>query len=378
MEMFGTLTCPELDAFIMAHQDAEKPQFTSKSKIPKKGSVAEASEETAFNKIRLAYDCRTKPNSIEGKYPYELSVLDVEEDVSPDLDPTVVSLGKDNTVLPSDLLGKESWIKLVIELFDLEKLGVTTEVTAQQMEHADLLVKILRDRFREHLDDRVKKKSLHSHWSMKLAYRNLSVSAAYMVLVGHIAIDLESLTEADGLLAGHTANFFHASRFPDREGAYLYYDKNRGCFIRSGKVNGRGVSVRDDEHLAGAKGKSASSNFYHLYPSSDSPRAKKRGKQGLFDNLEQIIAAAYDPSSDVAKQLDKDWTEGGLLILSEKEKEVIRASLGKKKLTSMQKFHYIVSYQFEFEYDLALIPGLNVLKSPGFESFLGIFGGKED
>ena len=37
LAMIGTLTCPELDAFIMAPQDPEVPQFTAKSKIPKKG-----------------------------------------------------------------------------------------------------------------------------------------------------------------------------------------------------------------------------------------------------------------------------------------------------------------------------------------------------
>jgi hypothetical protein len=30
-EMFGSLKCDELDAFIMAHQDCEKPEFTQNS-----------------------------------------------------------------------------------------------------------------------------------------------------------------------------------------------------------------------------------------------------------------------------------------------------------------------------------------------------------
>ncbi len=37
LEMFGSLKCDELDAFIMAHQDHKNPEFTAKSKIPKKG-----------------------------------------------------------------------------------------------------------------------------------------------------------------------------------------------------------------------------------------------------------------------------------------------------------------------------------------------------
>ena len=82
-----------------------------------------------------------------------------------------------------------------------------------------------------------------------------------------------------------------------------------------------------------------------MYPSSESPRAAKRGKQGLFENLQQIIAAGYDPSSDLAQNLHKDWNEGGLLILNEEEKKAIKSCMG-KKLTCMNKFHYIVSYQF--------------------------------
>jgi hypothetical protein len=47
-----------------------------------------------------------------------------------------------------------------------------------------------------------------------------------------------------------------------------------------------------------------------------------------------------------------------------------------KELSALQKFQDIVAYQFEFGYDLALSPELNVLRSPGFESVLGVFGGE--
>ena len=40
--MFGSLKCDELDAFIMACQAHEKPEFTAKSKIPKKGTLSDA------------------------------------------------------------------------------------------------------------------------------------------------------------------------------------------------------------------------------------------------------------------------------------------------------------------------------------------------
>lgn len=106
------------------------------------------------------------------------------------------------------------------------------------------------------------------------------------------------------------------------------------------------------------------------------PRRTYRSKRGYFEDLSFVIAAAFDPTSDGAKNLDKDWTEGGLLILSDIEKRNIKASMG-KYISAMEKFHDIVSYQLELGYDLAICPSLNVSRSPGYESVLGIYGGNE-
>ncbi len=48
--MFSSLKCDELDAFIIARQDRDKPEFSVKSKIPKKGTICEA-EQGERNKI---------------------------------------------------------------------------------------------------------------------------------------------------------------------------------------------------------------------------------------------------------------------------------------------------------------------------------------
>jgi hypothetical protein len=55
--MFSEMKCDELNAFIMAHQDPKKSDFSAKSKIPKKGMLSEASV-GAQNKISIAFDCR--------------------------------------------------------------------------------------------------------------------------------------------------------------------------------------------------------------------------------------------------------------------------------------------------------------------------------
>ena len=48
-----------------------------------------------------------------------------------------------------------------------------------------------------------------TNWSMKLAYKNLAVSAACMVLGKYVKMDLKCLIENDGLLAADTTYFFH-------------------------------------------------------------------------------------------------------------------------------------------------------------------------
>jgi hypothetical protein len=55
LEMFASLKCDELDAFIMAHQDHDKPKFTAKSQIPKKGTLSDAVLGER-NKILIAFD----------------------------------------------------------------------------------------------------------------------------------------------------------------------------------------------------------------------------------------------------------------------------------------------------------------------------------
>jgi hypothetical protein len=91
--------------------------------------------------------------------------------------------------------------------------------------------------------------------------------------------------------------------------------------------------------------------------------------------LQQVIGAGWDPTSDVAKKLDRCWVDGGLLIVNEKETKQIKSSMG-KALSDMQKFHNMCAYQFELGYDLALSPSCNVSESSGFESVLGIYGGR--
>ena len=67
------------------------------------------------------------------------------------------------------------------------------------------------------------------------------------------------------------------------------------------------------------------------------------------------------------------------MLLSEFEKAKITSSKvsndGSMSYAQKQKFRSILAYQFELGYDLAIALSDNVSQSPGFESFIGIFGG---
>jgi hypothetical protein len=76
--MFASLKCDELDAFIMAHQDRDNPQFTAKSKILKKGTMSEAALGKR-NKIRIAFDSQESKNGFIDKMSYDISISNEED-----------------------------------------------------------------------------------------------------------------------------------------------------------------------------------------------------------------------------------------------------------------------------------------------------------
>lgn len=162
---------------------------------------------------------------------------------------------------------------------------------------------------------------------------------------------------------------------PTNEGAYLYFDMNRRVFARSGKVVGRGYDKRDGEHVLASKASTPTCTFYRLYPSNESSRAKKRGRKGHFESLVQVVAAGFDATSEHIKYVDRDWKDGGVLILNRNEKASIKSSMKNLNCSDTAKFRHMLAYQMELGYDLALSPDDNVSANPGFESVLGVLIG---
>jgi hypothetical protein len=92
--MFADMKCDDLNAFIMARQDAEKPDFTEKSKIPKKGTLREALVGER-NKILIAFDCRQIKNLIGGTLPHDTKINnDENQSITDQLGVFAVSLGE--------------------------------------------------------------------------------------------------------------------------------------------------------------------------------------------------------------------------------------------------------------------------------------------
>jgi hypothetical protein len=374
--MFDKLTSPELSDFIWAHD----PNVLMKKDIPSnKGKLEDAkyavkhSSTADKNRIFTAFMCRDKPNKLillQNTSPTNEIIT------TNDVGPTVVSFSgtvdHDQGDMPSSLLSDEAWIGRVCELFDAEYLIPAVSVTNEMKSKGDLLVKLMRGRLKSLLKKRIETEAKRNHWAIQLAFKNFAIVAAYMILLDHIKCDLTCLDDTMSLLNPNTDRFLLCSTFPQRKGAYLYFDTNLGAFVRSGKVSGRSFSVRHEEHEKKSRERNASSNFYFLYPAQEVANNTMRRRQGVFQSLRQYIAAGFDPTSTAAMNVDKGHNNGGILVLSNNDIKCIQSSM-KQQPRHLLKFHAYIAYLFELGYDVAIQPSMNVSSNPGFESFIGVF-----
>jgi hypothetical protein len=201
----------------------------------------------------------------------------------------------ERNLLPSDLLRDDNWKNHVCELFGLDPLVPSLCVDVEMKEKGDMLVKMLRDRMKRFLKNRIQSEAKRSHGALTLAHKNLSVVAPYMVLADHTKKNLNCLDDTDSLLTNASNKFLLCQTVPENEGAYLYFDTNLGEFVRSGKVTGRGFLKRPAEHETQSKKEPASSNFYFQYPSK--AVSQSRSHHGEFEALQQYIAAGYNAVS---------------------------------------------------------------------------------
>ncbi len=237
LEIFAGLTNAQLEAFIFARDI----NYRSESSLPAKGTLEEAktnTDPTERKRIQIAFDCRIMPNFIEGNTPHDLSQV-VEDDVVGSMHVNQIKLKDDKGIVPSMLLSNDSWVEYAVDLLGLDKIITSsTEVTSFEKEKADTLLRKLEGRYILHVKTRINDTSKPNHWVLTLAYKNLPVVAACMSLLQHLAMDIKCLGNLSSLLAPHTNIFIPCAdtSLVNRQGAYLYFNSNRGVFVRSGKV----------------------------------------------------------------------------------------------------------------------------------------------
>jgi hypothetical protein len=333
--MLEKLKGDQLAAFIMARvQASDKPKYLTRSSLPKKGTAKLASEKDNCM-VLIAYNYRVRENNIRDRFPREEEVDDGCNEVRI----TNITLAQDLcTVAPSDLLSNVEWVSNAIELFDLG--GRSPEIGDEEKWKADELVTRLKERHPVHIQKRVTHEQKQSHWCWKLAKKNLLVSSALMILSEHVKEDLSVVGHNDDLLTMNQSRFLLCRDVPSmREGAYLYFNRNNHRIIRSGKVTRHGFDVHHKEHLKASKEAQSTSNFYFFYPSLESTRITSVMKRGAFERLNQLVAEGFTQSSTAVQTMDKDWKEGGLLILSDEDKEQIKRNLG--ELRSYKKSRHM-------------------------------------
>ena len=125
MDTFGALTKPELKAFLVAHDN----ELMRMKDILNKGNVKEAKYHGMVNTIMMAYNCRMKPNLVEGKRKQPSVAKDLarfadDYEDEPDTNNITVStirLGEVDRIQPSELLGCSMWRANTVRLFKLNE-----------------------------------------------------------------------------------------------------------------------------------------------------------------------------------------------------------------------------------------------------------------
>jgi len=377
MEHFALCNADVLRHFIAArHPTMTNPTSTKHLKKPRGKAGLEEALAGTENLISVAYSVRMeKSRASEVELVSENQVAELTPTYMP---PPIdrISIGPPmQDISPSLILNNPSTLDVLLRMMDSRDIlpkttafhaRPVTPSTAKLMDKADLLFMLLKVRLTSHIQKRVKVE-LRTHWSLELARRNLAVVAAYMVYVDHLLRDIQCAGELDCLLSNPSGNKFLVVSDQTRSffGCYLHFDANKGVWIRSGSAVGEGgFGKRFRTHESRAKQDTCDddSQFYLLYPHSDSARSNSRGREGLFEYLTPYIGAYF--ASDAA--VSSDFSNGGVFQYTSEEKARVSA-LNFSGMSDNKKYMRMTAYFFELGYDLAIGRRFNVSGSPGLE-----------
>ena len=188
--------------------------------------------------------------------------------------------------------------------------------------------------------------------------------AAIITLTGHsMGKNITYMRASESLLSLDVQARFlpYSDDFEDSQGAYMFYDDERGCFVRTGKANSIGKRLK--EHRKCADAVVATSKFYLAYPTEEAH--KKRGTsrdlvRGRFEHLRPFIALSW--KKDMGKQVTELFTWSPNV-----SKEL---GIQTKRQSTVDKKVELVTYLVELIYELMLDPNRDVSENPGFETVL--------
>ena len=242
-------------------------------------------------------------------------------------------------------------------------------VDGELLSKADELVLALEQRLNCHIGDRVHP-SRQKHWTMDFTRDNLPPMSAAMCLVGHVVGDLDTYSIEDCLLRLPMDAIFRMidGELSELEGCYLYYDRKKRTWIRSGKTSGEGKKAsfagRGGTHAANASNidEMREHPFYRYYPVEGANNLGRR--KGYFGHLEMRCGMAFDAKGDVSA-LTSNGEEDSLFVWREQTMSELSKRGGDLKQLQLDA----ISYLWEICYDIALAKRDNVSVSPGFEAF---------
>ena len=190
-----------------------------------------------------------------------------------------------------------------------------------------------------------------------------------MCLVGHIVDDIECYSIAECLLNLPMDDKFQvlSGDLSALEGCYLYFDKQKKKWIRSGKTSGDGIESnfegRGATHTKNSKSKDQMRihPLYRKYPSREV--ANLGAREGYWHNLNMYCAMAYNKVSDLSPLYSQDQNDSLFVWSKETMCELVKKGGDVKKIQ-----RDAIAYLWEIFYDLLLAKSENVSVSPGFEA----------
>ena len=368
---FFTCKAPTLKAFVHCRlfttpsRPADAEWNGIKFKDVKKGTIisAEAGEDTTLVRAMKVKHMPVILRSIEANTEQQdpLTVVGVR--------PTVLGTICTATVpyhQPSvkSLSEKEEWIAAVRN----EVCGVryAADITIELVQQAERLATHLEVRMDVHLK-RIPDPMYWVHWCFRWARKQFTKVSLISCLACHIKKDLSAVRVTESLLSVSIHGFHVIAPDSILEGCYLFYDNQRGCFVRSGKASPTVMHERIKFHEKEAKRSSKGS--YGKYPHKSNPNISEGSRIGYFDHLSSFCGLGFDRSN--TERL-VDTSGNGILDWDDITLDAIK----KWKVTGTEKDKrlMLVAYLFELVYDLMLSSHDCVSLNPGFESCHGFYG----